>query len=334
MARFRIRPRRRAFTLVELLVVIAIIGVLVALLLPAVQKAREAGRRMSCGNNLKQIGLGLHNYHDTYKTFPPGGITPGNCCGTPSAGTWAVFILPFMGRENLHARYAFDWFNEDNQNAFARTQFISDYVCPSDLNTDRTDRPESGPGRNRQYAPGSYRGVSGASTGSCWFDANQTNSFCINNRGVLHHIGGRHRHRSGGRMMGPERFATILDGSANTLLVGEYHTKSRNRRRTFWAYTYTSYNQSSVVVGAPRQLIPDYNHCVGIGGHGGSNTCKRGWGSFHPGVIQFCFADGRVRGIATTVDMGIRRNSTSAVRMGVLPSLASIQGGEFVEMPQ
>ena len=84
---------RRAFTLVELLVVIAIIGVLVALLLPAVQSARESARRMSCMNNLKQTGIALHNHHDSYGTFPAGGVTNGACCSTQSGATWT---MPFM----------------------------------------------------------------------------------------------------------------------------------------------------------------------------------------------------------------------------------------------
>src|SRR5262245_35182898 len=95
---------RRGFTLVELLVVIAIIGVLVALLLPAVQQAREAARRMTCTNNLKQIGIALHNHHDVKLTFPPGALNTGHN-GTPVYTTWTIEILPFMEQQALYNQY-------------------------------------------------------------------------------------------------------------------------------------------------------------------------------------------------------------------------------------
>ena len=106
----RLRPRR-GFTLVELLVVIAIIGILVALLLPAVQAAREAARRMSCSNNIKQIGLAMHNYHDVHKKFPYAQLYYGIHDGDPTSnngGTgfgWSYFILPFVEQENLYDRF-------------------------------------------------------------------------------------------------------------------------------------------------------------------------------------------------------------------------------------
>ncbi|HUG67835.1 MAG TPA: DUF1559 domain-containing protein [Pirellulaceae bacterium] len=340
------RKKSFGFTLVELLVVIAIIGILVSLLLPAVQAAREAARRMQCSNNLKQIGLATHNYHDTYKSFPPGGITPGPCCGTPSAGTWTLFILPFLELQNLHDQYDFNLFNDfdpgrtgrtGGKNAFVTMQFQAVYTCPSDINTSILERPGSGRGSGKLYAPGSYRAVSGAgSRGGGWMDSNQVNAFTTQNRGVLFTVAGRHNNvsRNTNNRMTGSRMADIIDGTSNTIMVGEYHTKTQPRRQTFWAYTYTSYNQSTVTVGQPRILLPDYNRCVQLGGFGGSNPCKRGWGSLHPGVIQFALADGSVRPISTTVDMGIEgANNRTATSMGVLPALASIQGNEAIQSP-
>jgi prepilin-type N-terminal cleavage/methylation domain-containing protein/prepilin-type processing-associated H-X9-DG protein len=312
----RIQPRSRGgFTLVELLVVIAIIGVLVALLLPAVQSAREAARRMSCTNNLRQIGIALHNHHYTTGTFPPGGVTNGPCCGTQSGPTWTIFILPYLEQQALYDRYDQTKSNEHANNAFVRTAFVKGYSCPSDALIKRTMVPASGPGQtaNLQYMTGSYRAMAGVTDGLAWFDAECGRIYPIGQRGVLHSSSDQKYPVAFSSNYSPppynkERIANITDGTSNTLMVGEYYTgpKSTPNRTTFWAYTYTSFNQSEVVLPPQsRQLLADYNTCVSSCPScvGTSNPCKRAWGSFHPQSINFVMADGSVRNISTNVDM-------------------------------
>ena len=139
--------RRGAFTLAELLVVIAIIGMLIGLLLPAVQSAREAGRRVQCLNNLKQIGLGLLSYHESQMEFPPGGasdVVPFGVLpkynGTSGGSSWMVYLLPFIEQRSLYDRWQFyggdvnnagsGWCNANNENLKSTTQ-LPGYRCPS-----------------------------------------------------------------------------------------------------------------------------------------------------------------------------------------------------------
>ena len=125
-----------AFTLVELLVVIAIIGILIALLLPAVQAAREAARRSQCANNMKQMGLATHNYHDTFRCFPPGTISPGESDSTQKTLiNWAIALLPFLEQQPLYDLYDHSAYNQDlglnNGNKIVRESIVNVYVCPS-----------------------------------------------------------------------------------------------------------------------------------------------------------------------------------------------------------
>jgi prepilin-type N-terminal cleavage/methylation domain-containing protein/prepilin-type processing-associated H-X9-DG protein len=341
-----VRGRRSGFTLIELLVVIAIIAVLIGLLLPAVQKVRDAANNMSCRNNLKQIALGLHNYHDTNSRFPAGSLYKQTSPDKYNYyDTWTIALLPFVEQGNVFAYYdplvpnAIDDAKSPKM-SLLRQSLVKVYNCPADFNPFVPAIPESGSGGDTGlgrplYMPANYRCVAGADWGGTdwgkdqggnnenWDDATQVKNWLMKNhpedRGVMHAAG------VAGAVA--ERIGSITDGTSNTLMVGEYSTKthvaSESSRRTFWAYAYTSYNESCVTFAQSRTLIPDFDLSNNTA-PGGSNQCKRAWGSFHSGgLLNFAMCDGSVRGISPNVDMN-----------SVLPALATIAGGEVVTLDQ
>lgn len=324
----RISPRhksRHAFTLVELLVVIAIIGILVALLLPAVQKAREAAQRIQCANQMRQIGLACLNYESGNRAFPAGSTAEkASAIGGPYWSTWSVDILPYLEEQATYDQWdqTVD-FNAGGGrrgpgNQFIREYQVAAYTCPTDIVLpNNMEKPESGPGSGQNHATGSYRAVSGHSlgvSGDHFWDNPKGHTGAYTKpdrrgtapmpdgwRGVMHVI--LKNPDSGDRKTRQTRMRDIKDGTTKTFLVGEYHTKTKPNRRSFWSYAYTSYNQSSTFFQS-RTLLADYEGCYAIPGVG-DHTCKRAFGSLHTGVIQFVLADGSVHPVTTDIDVDL-----------------------------
>jgi hypothetical protein len=299
----------------------------VALLLPALQTAREASRRASCANNFRQIGSAIHMYHDAHNGFPPGGVTEGGCCNQTSFTTWTIQILPFLERSDLYEQYSQGETNEARANRRVRESFVSAYSCPSDINRNVLQAPDSGLGRDRVYMPGSYRGVGGRSNGISFWDSMSNN--LVDKKGnvtkVMRNLPHSWRgvfHVNDGKLS-PETSAAVTDGLSNTIMVGEYSTRRSQtnglKRRTLWAYTYGPYNKSDVVPQS-RTLLGDSDRCNSIPGLGREAVCRRAWGSFHPGVVGFLLCDGSIRHVPLTVDMQC------------LAASATIAGKEFAPL--
>jgi prepilin-type N-terminal cleavage/methylation domain-containing protein len=353
LPRTAVRGREPGFTLIELLVVIAIIAILIGLLLPAVQKVRDAAARAQCQNNLKQVALACHNHHDALGKFPAGNMLR---IGGPSNlmdyyETWTISILPYLEQAPLYQVWDPNVPNSipDSMSprmAQFRQTLVKVYNCPADPIGFTPLIPDSGPGGEYGYGrplfmPSNYRAVAGKTYGgrsnvddtggdANWDDVwnNQVQYLMTYNagwRGIMYGIQVGNRTSGGNKPVGWQtRMTDITDGTSNTLMIGEYATKTHPTRRTFWAYAYTSYNLSDVTIGQSRTLIPDYDLCsITPPTSNGANQCKRAWGSFHAaGILNFAMGDGSVRTISPNIDVSTQNSP--------FPAMASIAGGEII----
>jgi prepilin-type N-terminal cleavage/methylation domain-containing protein/prepilin-type processing-associated H-X9-DG protein len=272
MSRTRSLPSRRAFTLIELLVVIAIIAILIGLLLPAVQKVREAAARAKCQNNLKQIGLAMHMYQDSNQTLPPGWVT--NAARAPSPGwSWATLILPYIEQQSLFTLISPDVTGNVGAPA-ANTQYpagsgvfalqtpLSIYRCPSD----------SGGPINTSFQ-----------------------SYGMNNYVVNREVVGPGRTDGNNNLQNPLSVQTIYDGSSNTILVGE-----RDFVKNVAAVWVRSSVSSASYEGRPGSGINPVNP-ASPPNTGTGNAQRLAFGSQHTQGANFLFADGSVHFLSQSI---------------------------------
>ncbi len=317
--------RRRAFTLVELLVVIAIIGVLVGLLLPAVQAAREAARRMSCSNNLKQLGLALHNYHDVQKRFP---INYLNWSESPQhKGSHLVRLFPFMEQQP-----AYDLFQQGfdaplsspeevrlPNGQLLRQQVIPGLICPSDSHdgwVNGVDRAvtnyagsmgaqlmQSNTGCNLSTVVGTNP-LDTNGDGESWLG---TGNNVRGDSGDYNNISGVFgRGGDANRWPWAARLRDITDGTSNVIAIGELRPFCGDHARNGWMHSNANWFATTAPI--------NFNTCPGQKGlspdDGSNPPCNRlaswntsmGFKSLHPGGAQFVFADGSVHFLSQTVD--------------------------------
>ncbi len=314
--------RRTGFTLVELLVVIAIIGILVALLLPAVQAAREAARRMSCSNNLRQIGLAMHNYHDVFKRFPigtrdndPGNVRPNRpwTGGDHRKGSILVKILPFMEQAPLFDQLNFnlDIVRQLQQLGYsgANGTKLSSYICPSDSTT---STKLSGAHQFYNYA----KSMGNQNMPGRWCNRFPNNSHATRAAGVY----GGNLFRTGGTGHGSNRItgsnisgvfsrwtfgakmAQIGDGTSNVIMMGEVLPSCGDHHRGGW------WNPNALWTATTGGI--NFNTCGKGGVADNAQNCNdyRNWQtsqafkSDHATGAQFVFCDDSVVFLGESID--------------------------------
>lgn len=316
--------KKRGFTLIELLVVIAIIAILIALLLPAVQQAREAARRTQCKNNLKQIGLALHNYLDVYQVFPPSFVSDVSTLDTPG-GEWSIHarILPYIEEANLYNSADLSQAYGDAVNDGIAIQRIGAYLCPSDVN----DRQRTSSGVAVHY-PVSYGYNAG--TWNVWDNASRQGgdgAFHPNsNFGTQHFTDGTsntlgfvevkaftayNRDGSAGTATMPNTAAAVDnlvsmggDDKANT-----GHTEWVDGRVHQTGVTTTLPPNSNITVsGQEAEGLGDYTSCREDKTCTGPTFAAITARSYHTGVVQTVLMDGSTRSISDNLDLGVWRN--------------------------
>lgn len=298
----RLRRKSSGFTLIELLVVIAIIAILISLLLPAVQQAREAARRSTCKNNLKQIGLALHNYHDTYGMFPLGGT--GDRDNAPRV-SWHVRILPNVDQAGLYNQI-----DMSGATAIAVDATLSDgriireipmpiFTCPSDSYND----PRGG------YAQCNYAGSMGSQSAASSSSAcNPFQVYALESllygktllKTALSGMISRH-----GASI---RIADVLDGTSNTIQVGETLPACLDANRGSWSFSQSTCNAETMTL----TPINEYTTCDQLGPNrritNSACTAHTEWNyslgfkSMHTGGAHFLMVDGAVRFLSENID--------------------------------
>jgi prepilin-type N-terminal cleavage/methylation domain-containing protein len=307
------RSPRIGFTLVELLVVIAIIAILIGLLLPAVQKVREAAARMSCAHNLKQLSLAVHSYHDAESGFPPGQFQgPFGVGANSTAWSWLARLLPYLEQDNLHRQGGIPT-KTLLQSGVADREVLM-FLCPSDDTRGAGPRRDSGNLSGFAVGLTNYKGVSGSN----WGDD-------LQGIGPLINTDWRHRGANGsfdGLSQGDGIFyrvdyqrrltlEQIRDGTSRTFMIGE--DVPQKNQWCSWPYANNAYGSCAIPPNVRRSDGQEYR----------SSDWQNTWSfrSRHPGGVQFACADGSVHFIKDAVSLSLYR------------SLATIQGQEPGDVP-
>ncbi len=293
--------RRLGFTLIELLVVIAIIAILIALLLPAVQQAREAARRSECKNNLKQLGIALHNYHDTHRVFPPGSIGYSNVAQTPQVFSPLVMILPFIDQGTLYNKLNFDVSYAHAPNNQYKAAIIPGFLCPSYSGPRIADE-----GGYKLVAPQlpaaatNYLGVCGYNTSGETVNASARANFADDQLGTFW-------------ASSNTRIRDITDGTSNTMVYGEFKADSLSDYDPAISWSaderWSPWMRGIIIEGGgsvkstrfgPNRMPP-------------VNTAAKDWtllpfSSQHEGGVHMLMGDGSTHFISENINLTVWRN--------------------------